>query len=146
MSKKLNNIFNKKLTFEKMLDAFFRARENKSHNYSVIEFEFKLENNIVDLITKIKSDKYFIGIYREFTIYEPKERVIKALPFCDRVVHQWFVYEFLIPYVVPKFIYDSYACLKGKGTHKAVDRLEYFMHSARLNYGDNYYVLKIDIK
>ncbi|MDD4187593.1 MAG: RNA-directed DNA polymerase [Bacilli bacterium] len=145
MSKTINNVFYSSLTFEKMIDAFYRACINKQNKYSVLKYKYKLERNIVDLVESIKLDKYNIGHYKKFIIYEPKERIIKCLPFCDRIVHQWYVYEFLIPYVVPKFIYDSYACLKGKGTHKAVERLDYFMQSARLNYG-NYYILKMDIK
>ena len=100
---------------------------------------------LVNLILEIKNGTYKLGKYRVFKVYEPKERVIKALPFRDRVVHQWYVHEFLLPYVVPKFIYDSYACLYGKGTHAAVRRLEKFMKECRRKYG-NFYIVKMDIK
>lgn len=115
-----------------MYDAFLRARKNKTNRNDVIIFEYHIERNIVKLVDSIANESYRIGNYREFKVYEPKERLIKSLPFKDRVVHQWFVHEFLIPYVVPKFIYDSYACLEEKGTHKAVKRLEYFMYKAKL--------------
>lgn len=145
LSKLINNVFYDSLTFEKMYDAFLRAKTNKSNRPEVIEFEYNVERNIVRLVNSIEDGTYKIGDYREFKVYEPKERVIKALPFRDRVVHQWFVHEFLIKYIVPKFIYDSYACLDGKGTHKAVNRLERFMYNAMLEYGE-YYILKMDIK
>lgn len=128
-----------------MYDAFLRARQNKTTRNEVIVFEYYVERNVVKLVDTITNGSYRIGNYKEFKVYEPKERLIKALPFEDRVVHQWFVHEFLITYVVPKFIYDSYACLEGKGTHEAVNRLEYFMYKAKLEYKD-YYVLKMDIK
>lgn len=128
-----------------MFKAFERAKQNKNFHYEVMKFEFNLEKNIINIIDNIKNNKYIIGKYREFTVYEPKERIIKALPFRDRVVHQWYVHEFLLPNIVPRFIYDSYACIKGKGTHNAVSRLELFMKSAKNNYGD-YYVLKMDVK
>ena len=72
----------------------------------------------------IKYNRYQFGKYREFVVYEPKERIIKSLPYRDRVVHQWFVEEFIKPYYYPRFIYDTYACLDLRGTHKAVDALQ----------------------
>lgn len=145
MPKTIRNCFYQKLTFEKMYDAYLRARLNKSLRREVMEFEENLETNLVNLILEIKNGTYKLGKYRVFKVYEPKERVIKALPFRDRVVHQWYVHEFLLPYVVPKFIYDSYACLHGKGTHAAVRRLEKFMKECRRKYG-NFYIVKMDIK
>ena len=64
--------------------------------------------------------KFVLGL--EFTIYEPKERKIKTLNYKDRVVICWYVENFLKPYFKPNFIEDSYACLEGKGTHKAVKK------------------------
>ena len=78
-----------------------------------------LENNISNLLNNITNGKYHLGNYYSFKIYEPKERIIKALPYVDRVVHQWYVEEFIKPYIVPKFINTSFACLQGKGTHLA---------------------------
>ena len=145
LSKLVKNVFYEKLTFEKMYEAYERARKNKTFREEVLKFEYYLEKNLVSIITDIKKGKYKLGKYREFKVYESKERIIKSLPFRDRIVHQWVVYEFLNPYVVPKFIYDSYACLKGKGTHKAVKRIEHFMYLAKQRYG-NYYIIKMDVK
>ncbi|MDD3453681.1 MAG: reverse transcriptase domain-containing protein [Bacilli bacterium] len=144
MSKTVKNIYLKNLTFEKMYAAYIRAKKNKTAKKEVMEFEFNLEKNIIKLIKELKNNTYCTGKYREFKVYEPKERIIKSLPFRDRVVHQWYVYEFLIPYMVPKFIYDSYACLENKGTHKAIYKLEKYMKQAKNKYED-FYILKMDI-
>lgn len=133
MPKTIRKVFYQKLTFEKMYEAYIRARKNKSMKKEVMEFEENLETNLVKLIWKIKKGTYGHGEYRIFKVYEPKERLIKALQFKDRVVHQWYVYEFLIPYIVPKFIYDSYVCLHGKGTHATVKRLEKFLKNVEEN-------------
>jgi len=145
MPKTIKKCFYEKLTFEKMYEAYLRARLNKGIRYEVMKFEDNLEVNLVNLILEIRSGTYNIGEYRVFKVYEPKERIIKSLPFRDRVVHQWYVYEFIIPYIVPKFIYDSYACLHGKGTHTAVKRLEYFIKENHRKYG-KFYIVKMDIK
>ena len=145
MPKKIKNCFYKNLTFEKFMQAHKRARIHKTYKNEVIKFEINLENNITNLINNIKNKTYHLGNYYTFTIYEPKERIIKALPYVDRIVHQWYIEEFIKPYIVPKFINTSFACLKNKGTHKAVEQVEQHMREYKRNYGD-FWVLKCDIK
>jgi len=143
--KKIKNCFYKNLTFEKLMKAHQRARIHKTYKNEVISFEINLENNIINLLNNIKNKKYHLGDYYTFTIYEPKERIIKALPYRDRIVHQWYVEEFVKPYIVPKFINTSYACLKDKGTHKAVQEVQKQLREFKRNYGD-FWILKCDIK
>ena len=68
----------------------------------------------------------------------PKERVICAAPFRDRVVHQAIV-QVVEPLFEPGFIFDSYACRKGKGTHAAVDRVAAWARRYR-------WALKLDVQ
>lgn len=141
----LKNAFDEKLTFEKMIEAHERAKIGKLSRYEVADFEFNIENKIVNLVESLKNDRYNLGKYREFVIYEPKERVIKSLPYIDRVVHQWYVEEFIKPVFVPKFIKDTYACLEKRGTHAAIKTMQKYMRMAKREY-INYYILKLDIK
>ena len=145
MPKKIKNCFYKNLTFEKLFQAHKRAKIHKSYKNEVINFEINLENNLVNLLNNIKNKKYHLGNYFEFTIYEPKERLIKALPYVDRIVHQWYVEEFIKPDIVPKFIDTSFACLKDKGTHKSANEVQKQMRIINRNIG-NFWVLKCDIK
>ena len=145
MPKKIKNCFYEKLTFEKMYHAHLRARKHKTYKKDVVIFEFNLENNLVNLINNIKNKTYHVGKYNEFKVYEPKERTIKSLPYIDRIVHQWYVEEFIKQYIVPKFISTSFACLTNRGTHKAVNNVQQNMRIYKRNYGD-FWVLKCDIK
>lgn len=145
MPKKISNCFYENLTFEKMYAAHLRARKHKTYKDEVIKFELNLENNITNLINNIKNKKYHLGKYYEFKVYEPKERIIKALPYVDRIVHQWYVEEFIKPYIVPKFIYTSFACISDRGTHKAVEQVQAYMRTFKRNYGD-FWILKCDIR
>lgn len=43
----------------------------------------------------LKNRSYKLGEYRTFKIYEPKERIIKCLPYIDRIVQQWYIHEFI---------------------------------------------------
>lgn len=145
MSKTIKNKFYKCLTFENMLAAHERAKKGKTSKSEIIIFEMDLETNIIRIINEIKNNNYKFGKYREFTVYEPKERIIKSLPYRDRIVHQWYVEEFIKPYFYPRFIKDTYACLDNRGTHKAVKEMQKKMRKMKKEYND-YYVLKCDIK
>lgn len=145
MHKKINSHFLENLTFMKLYEAHIRARKQKLSKAEVLLFEMSLETNLCNLLNNIKTQKYKLGAYREFRIYEPKERIIKSLPYRDRVVHQWYVEEFIKKYITSKFISSTFACLDGKGTHKAVEQLQKYMRKL-YNKNQNYWILKCDIK
>ncbi len=145
MPKKIKNVFYKNLTFKKFVEAHNRAKKNKTYKNEVMQFDLNLESNIISLITQIKNGTYKIGKYRNFKVYEPKERIIHSLPYRDRVVHQWYVEEFIKPYIMPKFISTSFACLPEKGTHAAALEIEKMIRTYKKKYPD-FYILKCDIK
>ena len=144
MPKRVNNIFDEKLKFDLMLKAFYRAAKGKRENKEVILFEMNLADNIFHLLKDIYFEKYKPGIYRKFTIYEPKKREILALPFRDRVLHQWYVEEFIKPIFLPKFIVDTYACIPERGLHKALRKLSDYIKQKH-HEKKNFYILKCDI-
>ena len=125
--------------FENLYNAYLKARRGKNNSAEVLKFNYNLENELLKLQCELRSQTYKTGKYRHFIILEPKERKISALPFRDRVVHHAIctVIEIIFE---KKFIYDSYACRKGKGTHAGADRIQKFIRKA-----NNYYVLKCDV-
>ncbi len=145
MSKTIKKSFYDKLTFIKFIEAHKRAADGKYQKREVLKFEMDLETNITTLIYKIKNKTYHMGKYREFYVYEPKKRLIKSLPYIDRVVHQWYVEEFIKPFFIPRFIKDTYACIDDRGAHKAVERMQHYLRLMKRKY-DSYYVLKCDIR
>lgn len=145
MPKTIKNSFDEKLNFVNLLEAHNRAKINKMNKHELLLFEIDLENNIANLMKQIKEKRYHVGKYRNFTIYEPKERLIRALPYRDRIVHQWYIYEFIKPYILPRLIQDTFACIDDRGTHKAVSKVQKYMRIMKRNYGE-YYILKCDIR
>ena len=143
--KTIKNSFYQNLTFDNLLKAYYLSKKGKENKKECLLFSLDLEVNLINLLNDLSTFKYKISSYKEFIIYEPKERIIRSLPFIDRIVQTWYVESFIKPYFVPRFIYDSYACIVNKGTHKAVKRLQYFMKKMSLLYS-NYYIIKFDIK
>lgn len=145
MSKTIKNCYSEKLTFDNLLKAHQRASIGKVNRIELLKFNIDLETNIHSILKQLESNSYKLGKYRIFTIYEPKERVIKCLPYKDRIVQQWYIYEFIKPYIMNKFIYSTCACIDGRGTHFAVRLTQKYMRIMKRKY-NKYYILKLDIK
>lgn len=144
MPKTIRNKYDEAVTFEKLLEAHKKARKGKREKKKVIEFELELESELLDLEKDLKTGTYKHGGYHTFKIYEPKERNIMASEYKDRVVHQWYVENFIEPYFVPQFISTSYACVKNRGMHKASSDVQVAMRKSKQNW-NNYYILKMDV-
>ncbi len=135
--------------------AFRKARKGKSKKDYVIEFEKDLERSIALLQRDLKSKRYVPTKLKKFIIRDPKTRTIHASIFKDRIVHHAIV-NMLEPIYERRFMYDSFAGRKLKGTHAAVERFESFARKVSSNgkkinnsYTNNSirgYVLKADIK
>ncbi|MCC6934380.1 MAG: group II intron reverse transcriptase domain-containing protein [Candidatus Yanofskybacteria bacterium] len=63
----------------------------------------------------------------------------------DRLVHHA-LFRVLYPLFDRTFIHDSYSCRVGKGTHRAVQRLEVFSRKISLNGRRNFWTLKCDVR
>ena len=145
MPKTLRNVYFKKLSFEKLIEAHYRAILGKRNKRETLLFEEDLETNIANLYDDLITGNYKTGKYRDFYVYEPKKRLIKSLPYRDRIVHQWYVEEFIKPIYVPRFIKDTYACIENRGTHLCSKVTQKYMRKMKKKYG-SYYILKADIK
>lgn len=122
---RVSNIYSKVISKENLYRAAYMASRGRRYKDAAADFNFCLEREINCLWEELSAKTYCHGKYRTFVIYEPKERKISAASFRDRVVHHA-MHDVLEPIIDREFIYDSYACRKGKGTHKAVGRAQSF--------------------
>jgi RNA-directed DNA polymerase len=110
-------------SFENLDAAYHTARRGKRARAEVAGFELRYEEALLAMRRDLLAGTYCFGPYREFTVLEPKERLVAAAPFGDRVVHHALV-NVLEPIWEPHFIHDTYACRREKGTHRAVLRCQ----------------------
>ena len=118
MAKRVGNIYLPNCNYTCLYNAYRKAAKGKRYRGDVLQFTDNLEGNLLALLDDLKNHTYTVGAYREFYVYEPKKRLIMALPFRDRVA-QWWVYSLLYPIFDKTFIEDSYACRRGKGQKAA---------------------------
>lgn len=135
--KTYRHLYPKLCSFENLFIAYRRARKGKRRKPAVAHFERWQEENLFRLQEELLNKTYQPGRYTNFYIQEPKRRKISAAPFRDRVVHHALC-QVIEPIFERRFIFDSYACRLGKGTHRALDRCTYLARRYP-------YVLKCDI-
>ena len=144
MPKTIRNKFYKVLSFESLMNAHKKSRKGKGYRNEIIKFNLKQEEYITWLYNELKNGTYKHGGYKVFFVTEPKLRKIEKSRYIDRIVHRWLVDNFLEPAFVPTFITTSFACIKGRGMHRAALYVQKCMKSALAKWGE-YYVLKMDV-
>ena len=131
--------------FENLYKAHRKARLGKRDITEVIDFEANLGYNLVELSRRLEQETYQMSGYYDFKIFDPKERVIHALYYRDRIVQHALCDEVIAYIIGRRLIYDNAACQKGKGTHFALDRVSLFLRKYYHKYGARGYFLKFDI-
>lgn len=146
MSNNTNELFNKIVNEENIYKAYKKALKGKG-KYHIEAMNFVLDEiyNLNTLKQSLIDETYQFDGYITFTVYEPKERVINAPHFKDKIV-QLAINNVLKEVYDHCFIFDSYACIDNKGTHKCVDRIQHLMRKAKWEYGENTAILKCDVK
>lgn len=136
--KTFKNLYPLLTDFSALYGAWRKARRRKRYKAEVAAFERHLDDELTRLHDELTAEAWQPGGFRSFTVHEPKRRRISAAPFRDRVVHHALI-GVLEPIYERKFIFDSYANRKGKGTHAALDRCTSYMRRFK-------YVLQCDVQ
>ncbi|MFM0243838.1 RNA-dependent RNA polymerase family protein [Paraburkholderia sediminicola] len=128
----------------KLVTAYRDCRRTKRNSASALAFEANLERNIANLHDELRAGTYVPGRSKCFIITWPKPREVWAADFTDRVV-QHLLYNHIGKRFEDSFIADSCACIKGRGTLYAVQRLESKIRSITQNWARKAFYLKCDI-
>lgn len=141
--KTLDNVFDSMTSFEWLEESYRKARKQKRYRPEVLKFTADLDTNLLCIQRQLREETYAFGPYRRHWVHIPKRRMVMALPFDGRVV-QWAVYRVLKPFYHPMMIEDSYACIDGRGSLAAAQRLQYWLRQVR-HREKEWYCLKLDI-
>ncbi|MDR0811177.1 MAG: RNA-directed DNA polymerase [Paludibacter sp.] len=119
--KRTGNLIEKIADIDNLYLAFYKAAKSKCQRREVIDYRQRLDRNIAQLHSEILSGNMQVGNYHYFKIYDPKERIICAAAFAERVLH-----HALMNVCHANFekyqIFHSYASRVGKGTYAALQQ------------------------
>lgn len=142
MSKKYRNLIGPITSDENMRRAFRLTSLGKRLTPGYLAFKEFSALNLEDLATSMRDGSYIQGEPHEFKIFDPKERLISALPFEDRVA-QHAVSSIIAPIFEATLLPRTFACRPGKGTHAAAIALQADMRRLTRD-GEPLYALKTD--
>lgn len=131
-------------SFTELVQAYLDCREHKRNSASALAFEQDIERNLFQLDGELRDGSYRPGRSVCFVITRPKAREVWAADFRDRIVHHLF-YNRISPRFYASFIPDSCACIPGRGTLYAAQRLEAKVRSITQNWSRPAFYLKLDL-
>ena len=136
--KRTGCLFGQVCTFEALATSALTTAKGKKAKPQVALFLWNLENEVIRLEAELAGKTYHPQPYRTFKIFDPKERMICAAAFRDRVVHHA-VCRVLEPIFERALIDDTYACRKNKGPLSAIKRAQAFCRRYT-------YFVKLDVR
>lgn len=130
--------------FRDLVQAYYDCRRSKRNSASALAFEANLERNLSQLHIDLIAGTYRPGRSICFIVTRPKPREVWAADFRDRIVHH-LLYNRIGAGIEATFIADSCACIPGRGTLYAAQRLESKIRSATQNWARPAHYLKLDL-
>jgi retron-type reverse transcriptase len=130
--------------FNDLVQAWLDCRRTKRNSPSALAFEARIEHNLCRLHDELLDGSYRPGRSTCFVVTRPKPREVWAANFRDRVVHH-LLYNEVAPRFIASFIANSCACIPGRGTLYAAQRLEHDVRSVTRNWSRPAWYLKCDL-
>ena len=143
--KRCNVSFEDIVSVENLCAAWEEFIIGKRNKKDVQDFQLRLVDEIVLLHEELVSGLYCHGGYHQFSINDPKPRVIHKAAVRDRLLHHA-IHRQLYPYFARTFIADSFSCQVGKGVHRALRCFRDAIRQVSANNRRSCWVLKCDIR
>lgn len=132
--------------FDALYESMMKCKKGVLWKDSTAAYYLRGIERTLKLCRDLQSGKYKPSPPKHFTVTYPKPRDIASIAFRDRVYQRSLNDNEVYPRMTNGFIYDNFACQKGKGTDAARDRLKEFMHKHYRKHGVDGYVAQFDIK
>lgn len=132
--------------FDALYESMNKCRKGVIWKDSVAAFVLRGVERTMKLARDLQKGKYKPSPPKHFTVTHPKPREIASIAFRDRVYQRSLNDNEVYPRMTKGFIYDNFACQKGKGTDAARNRLIDFMRKHYRRFGVDGYVAQFDVK
>jgi hypothetical protein len=139
----IRNVYYEITSFHTLLIAEQHAAKGKRENQERMFFFNDLEGNLYELSDVLREGKIPKVEYRSFYVYVPKVRKVIYIDYRSKVI-QRSIYDILNPRICKTFISDTYACIKGRGQLKAMEKLYSWFKGTRTA-GGKWYYYKFDV-
>lgn len=132
--------------FDALYESMMKCKKGVLWKDSTAAYFLRGIERTLKLCRDLQGNKYKPSPPKHFTVTYPKPREIASIAFRDRVYQRSLNDNEVYPRMTNGFIFDNFACQKGKGTDAARERLKAFMRRHYRKYGLDGYVAQFDIK
>ena len=132
--------------FERLYESMLKCKNGVMWKDSVASYRLNAIERTISLSKDLSYGTYKARPPVRFRITSPKPRETASIAFRDRVYQRSLNDNIIYPIMSNSFIYDNYACQKGKGTDAARNRLKEFLRKYYKKHGHIGYVAQFDIK
>lgn len=136
--RRVANLFDRIPEPENLRLAFHKAARGRRGQAVVQQFAAGLDRRIATMSVAIREGTFLVGRFQQFLIRDPKERVITAPCFDERVLHHA-IMNVCEPVMDRWLIDDTFACRTGKGREAAIERAQRLSRNAACS-------LKLDVR
>ncbi len=136
--KRVGNLWSAVVERGNLLRAFHQAARGKRHKMEVRRYAADLDGSLARLREELEERTFEIGKFNMFMVFDPKERLIHAARFPERVFHHALM-NLCEPELERQSVYHSYACRKGKGRLAGIEAAQTAARSGAWH-------LKLDIR
>lgn len=123
--KRMGNLFDAILDRSNLLAAVWKATRRRRGQAEVRNYHQHLDERIVELSDGLRDGTFPVGRFQQFVVRDPKERIITAPCFAERVLHHA-IMNVCEPHFERWLIADTFACRRGKGRSAALTRARQF--------------------
>ena len=142
--KRKGNLYPSIYDFDNIISAYKEVCRNTKNKRKVEFFKEYKCIYIYRIYNILKNEKYVVGPYNIFTIYEPKERRIVSQGMMDKVINHLIARQILYPAILPVLLDFNVASRKDMGMRKGLELYQKCRHYFSNKY-KHYYILKCDI-
>ena len=142
--KRFNNLYENIYKAENIKACYYEVMRNTKNKRQVYKLQNNAENIIRTIYEELKNERYVVGKYNVFIIYEPKQRTIVSQGMKDKIVNHLIAREILYPAILPCLVPFNVASRPGMGTKKALEYLERYRRQFAAKH-EKYFMLKCDI-
>ena len=136
--KRTGQLFDLILEYDNICLAVHKAARGKRDRKEAQAWLTDCNNKVQRMIEQLGSGKFSFGHYHQFRVYDPKERLITAPSFEERIVHHA-IMNIVEPHLERWLISDTYACRLKKGRLRCLARAREFAST-------NAWFVKLDVR
>lgn len=123
MTRRYRNLIGSVTSARTMEAAYRLTAAGKRLTPGYLDFKEFSALNLAELAREMRDGRYVSGEPHQFHVFDPKKRLISALPFRDRVAQQALCLV-IAPIFDRALLPRAFACRPGKGTHAGVMLLQ----------------------